>query len=320
MKKLLVTLFIGNLIFLAACNQQNGSSENTQQADSTANVQMENQSENTIQAVYFEHAELSNLSFIFYFEKNGILSPLIIRDNGEKELEELRNPQNYNKLFELKTTQISSQFEEIEQYFADSIKSAVQINENQALLSRVIKETYLQYIFEMDEVELPLAINKESFDLFESKAIGIPNKFFWLYANKQNKFVDVRQEYGYTEGNKYQPEMEIFDHGKIPTYDNAYDLFLISELPFRTKLGADGEMRIYKLCTFSKSGERIAELTFARDYSIADDLMITGIIEEDLSIKITQTLFDENANEVLNYDNFSYTINKNGEIIQDKNQ
>jgi len=219
MKQLLVVLFISSLIFSMGCNQPKNNDENNEEKESA------NQTENTVRAVYFEHADLYNLSFIFYFENNGYLSPLIIKDNGEKELEELRNPQNYNKCYEIKTTVISTQFEEIEQHFADSILSLVQLTENKELISKVNKEIYFQYINDMDEMELPIAINKESFDVFNSQAISIPDKFFWLFTNTQNKFIDVRQEYGYTDGKKYQPETAISMNGKIPTDGNQFDLF-----------------------------------------------------------------------------------------------
>jgi len=305
MKNTIFSTLAFAIIILASCGNQNTTNNNTVENDTLAN------DTKIYKAIFVGFLTGEYQLFSFYANNNGFPKFLVINDNNEPEWEIFRNPENFGKYYELKTSGNDiERMSELEQFNAGAIVSATPLPEDAAFKAEVKERLYQEFTEDLTELELPFEMNESNFEEISLRKIHLPDEYYWLFVKTEGAYKNVVEEYSYTEGNTYMHENELFYSGKIMHDSPDFDILMFAELPFISKLGAEGTALTYRLMTVSKTGEKISELVFAQEYTVADDSKISGLIESSLQIKIVI------ANEEKTIETTSYKITKEGKIIK----
>jgi len=311
---LLFTTHFITILILSCSNSVSKNSTNTM-LDTEKIIKSDN--EKVYKALLYDFHSGDNKLIIFYIEVNGITKFLLVPDKGQANYEIFRNAENISKLFELKTIEnkIIDQ-DGIEQYYAETILSFSILPDDEVFKTRIRNLVYADFIEDMNEINLPLVINDASFDSFENKLIHLPKNYYWLFTKTEGCFINVHKEYDLTTEDKFQHTNIINIIGKIAEKSTKFDVFLFAEIPFVSKLGAEGLTFEYKLYIMSDKGKKISEQIFAKNITVSEDNQITGVLHENLEIEITETIFDEYKNELSMPEKTMYKINNEGEIIK----
>jgi hypothetical protein len=309
---LLIFTFIPLFVILSAC------------ASSNKNKEVESNSEEQLNeeytAVLTDYIVSGDPIFVFYANLDDYEQILVVNDNGENDLEELRNPSNFGKTYKLVCGGNSISQEELTTYLADSIVSFEKIADNKEFSAKVKKTLYEEFSYEIIELELPFKIDYETLDIMADNVISIPDSNYRLFIKTEGKYKDIEKEYGMEsyEMNKYRHETELGFLGKLVENEPDFDLYIISEIPFNRKLGAEGAPMTFRIVSIDKNGNVISSITFAREFSAADNYLVEGEIFEDLVISLNTKYFEDGGGDPYIEEPEFYHVTKNGKIEKDE--
>ena len=258
--------------------------------------------------------------FVFYANLDGQAQVLVVNDNGEKHLEELRNPESFGNTFSIVCAGNSISQEELTTYMADTLVSFEKVANNKDFSAKIKQMLYEEFEYEIIELELPFRIDYETLDIMSDNVISIPDSHYRLFIKTEGKYKDIEKEYSMQSPgmNKYRHETELGFLGKLVEDEPGFDLYIISEMPFIRKFDAEGAPITFKLVSIDKNGNTISSITFAREFSAADNYLVEGEIFEDLVISLNTKYFEDGGGDPYIEEPEFYHVTNNGKIEKDE--
>lgn len=309
---ILILSIVQVVFFLSACGSSTSSKSD---AESNSDEQSEEYT-----AVLTDYIVSGDPIFVFYANLDGYPQTLVVNDNGEKNIEELRNPSNFGKTYKLVCAGNSISQEELTTYLADTLVSFEKVTEDKGFSAKVKTLLYEVFSYEIIELELPFKIDYETLDILSDNVISIPDSNYRLFIKTEGKYTNIEKEYGMEspDMNKYRHETELGFLGKLVEDEPGFDLYIISEMPFIRKFDAEGAPMTFKLVSIDKNGNVISSITFAREFSAADNYLVEGEIFEDLVISLNTKHFEDGGgNPYIEEPEFYHVTNK-GKIEKDE--
>lgn len=311
-KFLLIFAFLPLLVVVSAC----GSGNKNKEVESNSKEQLNEE----YTAVLTDYIVSGDPIFVFYANLDGLEQILVVNDNGESNLEELRNPSNFGKTYKLICGGSSISQEELTTHLADSIISFEKVADDKEFSAKVKKTLYEEFSYEIIELELPFKVDYETLDIMSDNVISIPDSNYRLFIQTEGKYTNIEKEYGMEspDMNKYRHETELGFLGKLVEDEPGFDLYIISEMPFIRKFDAEGAPLVFKLVSIDENGNVISSITFAREFSAADNYLVEGEIFEDLVISLNTKYFEDGGGDPYIEEPEFYHVTNKGKIVKDE--